>query len=256
MRRLLGRGVLALTLVLALPGAAGAATAASAVTKQDTASTKAFIALQERLDVVTIRSAPAINAAEHAFAAQIRTGCPGVLAHLPKQLSHRQGIAVSGFQTESVLALGINAFAPARRLADRIAARQRRLRFSDPALQWQVRVNGAANAAFFALRPPNLCTDGRQLASSRFTRITPLGRRFVAEGLTLGLSAGGSPSSFVRTMRSYAPAAAAAALTRLPLLQRKLDHVIPIAAQSKALARVLGLGHRSTINFAALGTGS
>jgi hypothetical protein len=256
MKRLLGGGVLALLLALGLSGAAGATTPAPAGTKQDTASTKAFIALQERLDVVTIRSAPAIDAAGQAFAAQIRAGCPGVLAQLPKKLSRRQAIAVTDFLTESFLALDINAFVPARRLADQIAARQRRLRFSDPALQWQVRVNGAANAAYFALRPPDLCTDGRLLESSAFAHITPAGTRFVLAGLTLQLSAGGSPSSLVRTMRSYAPAPAATALTRLPALQRKLDQVIPIAAQSRAIARVLGFRHRLTINFAAPGVGS
>lgn len=254
--RVLGGGAVALGLVLVCAAGAVASIPAPAVARQNTASTKAFIALQERLDVVTISSAPAINAAERRFAAQIRAGCPGVLEHLPNKLSHRQGVAVSGFLTESFLALDIDAFAPTRRLINRIAARQRRLRFSDPALYWQVRVNAAGNAAFFALRPPNLCADGRVLAGSKFTRITPAGRRFVRGGLTLRRSAAVSPSSLVRAMRSYAPVAAATALTRLPALQRKLNHLIPIANQTRALGHVLGLGNRSTINFASPGAGS
>jgi hypothetical protein len=233
-------GVLAAVLVLALPGVAGAATPASG-TKQDTASTKTFIALQERYDIGTTRSAAAINAAEHAFAAQIRAGCPGVLKDLPKKLSHRQVEAASTFVSESFLALDINAFAPLRGLVNRLASQQQRLRFSDPALQWQVHVNGAANAAYFALRPPDLCADARLLASSSFTQVTPAGGQFVRDAGTLAASAAVSPSSLVRAMRPYAPGLTAVALKRLPELQRTLDRKIPIANQFRTLLRVLGL---------------
>ncbi len=149
-----------LVLGLSSPGA-GATAPTSTVSGSDTASTKAFIALQERYDIDTIRSAAAINAAGRAFVAQIRTGCPGVLDHLPKH-AVKAGRAERSWLSciESLAALKINAFAPVRRLVDRIAGQQRRLRFSDPAVQWQVHVNGAANAAYFALRPPpNLCVD-------------------------------------------------------------------------------------------------
>jgi hypothetical protein len=247
MKRVLLAGVFVVTLLL---GAAvvASATPASAVTTRDAASTKAFIALQERYDIDTIRAAPAVNTAEHAFAAHVRAGCLGVLAHLPKKLSNRQSKAMAGFVLESFLALQINAFAPVRTVADRITARQRRLRFSDPALQWQVGVNGAGIAAYFALRPPGLCTDGRLLERSSFTRITSAGTRFVLTGVTLGLSAT-TPSRLVRMMRSYAPAATATALKRLPELQVQLNRAIPIAAQSRALLRILGLKHRSEFDF-------
>src|ERR1700691_2897635 len=109
MKRLLIGGVLAVASVLALSGVGGAATPASAVTKRDTASTKVFIALQEQRDIDAIRSAPAANAAEHVFAAQIGARCPGVLKHLPKKLSDRQGEAMALFVSEAVLALGIDA---------------------------------------------------------------------------------------------------------------------------------------------------
>ena len=254
MKRLL-TAVVAATFVLG-SGVAAAATPASSVKKQDTASTRTFIALQERYDLETIRAAPAINAAEHAFAVHVRTGCPRVLAHLPRKLSNRQGKPVADFVLESLLALDINAFAPVRTVVDRIAARQRRLHFSDPALQWQVRVNGAGNVAYFALRPPDLCTDGRLLERSAFTRITSTGMRFVSAGVTLELAAAATPSSLVRMMRSYAPAAVASALKRLPELQRRLDRAIPISAQSQALLHILGLKHRATINLAPSGMAS
>jgi hypothetical protein len=234
-------GVLAMVLTLALSGVAGAATPAPVPTKQDTASTKAFIALQERYGVGATRSAAAINAAGNAFVAQIRAGCPGVLKDLPKKLSHRQVKAASTFVLESVLSLDINAFAPLRGLTERLAGRQQRLRFSDPALQWQVRVNGAATAAYFALRPPGLCADARLLASSGFARITPAGAQFVHDGGTLDRSATVSPSSLLRAMRSYAPAATAVALKRLPELQHALDRKIPINHEFRTLLRVLGL---------------
>jgi hypothetical protein len=227
-----------LVAVLALSGVAGAA---SAVTRRDTASTTAFIALQERYDIGTTRSAAAINAAEHAFAAQIRASCPGVLKELPKKLSHRQVDAASNFVSESFLALDINAFAPLRGLVNRLAGQQQRLRFSDPALQWQVHVNGAANAAYFALRPPDLCADARLLASSSFTRITPAGAQFVRDAGKLDASAAVSSSSLLRAMRSYAPRATAVALKRLPELHRALDRKIPIASEFRTLLRVLGL---------------
>jgi hypothetical protein len=253
-RQLLG-GVIALAVSLSGVAAADASTPGTAVAKQDMASTKAFIALQERYDIATIRSAPAINAAERVYAGRIRASCSGALTRLPKKLSHRQGIAVARFISESFLALDINAFAPLRTVSDRIAGEQRQLRFSDPALQWQVGIDGAANNAYFALRTPNLCTDGRLLASSAFTRITPAGARFVRDALTLDTSAAVSPSSLVRTMRSYAPAAVAAALKRLPRLQRSLDHAIPIGKQFTTLVRTLGL-RRGSINLATPGSES
>lgn len=248
MKRVLLGGVLVVALVLGVSVVASAMPA-SAVTKQNAASTRTFIALQERYDIDTIRAAPAVNAAEHAFAAQVRDGCPGVLAHLPKKLSKRQSKAVAGFVLESFLALDINAFAPLQTVTDRTAARQRRLPFSDPALQWQVGVNGAGIVAYFALRPPDLCTDGRLLERSTFTRITSAGKRFVLAGVSLQLSTTTTPSRFVRMMRSYAPPAAAIALKRLPELQARLDRAIPIAAQSRALLRMLGLKHRSEPDF-------
>jgi hypothetical protein len=234
-------GVLAVVLVLALSGVAGATPPASVPTKQDTASTKAFIALQERYDIGATRSAAAINAAEHAFVAQIRAGCPGVLKDLPKKLPRRQVQAASTFVFESALSLDIDAFAPLRGLIDRLARQQQRLRFSDPALRWRVHVNGAANAAYFALRPPDLCADARLLASSGFTRITPVGTGFVRDAKTLDTSAAVSPSSLLRAMRSYAPAATAVALKRLPELQHALDRKIPINNEFRTLLRVLGL---------------
>jgi hypothetical protein len=245
-------GVLAAVIVLALSGVAGAATPASVQTKQDAASTKAFIALQERYDIAATRSAAAINAAEHAFAAQIRAGCPGVLKQLPKKLSHRQVEAASTFVFESLLALDINAFAPLRGLVDRLAGQQQRLRFSDPALQWQVHINGAANAAYFALRPPDLCADARLLASSNFTKVTPAGAHFVRGAATLNAWATVSPSSLVRAMRSYAPGPTAVALKRLPELQRTLDRKIPIDNQFRTLLRVLGLSRLAASPQAAL----
>jgi hypothetical protein len=249
-KRLRVSGLLVLAALLVGAATVSASTPASAVTKRDAASTKAFIAAQERYGIVAIRSAPAIITAEDAFAAQIRARCPGVLTHHPNKLSHRQDLAVTDFVTESVLALDINAFAPLQRLINRTAVQQRRLRFSDPALQWQVRVNGAASAAYFALRPPNLCADARSLASSAFTRITSTGTRFVRGALALAVSASVSPSSLVRMMRSYAPAAAAIALKRLPELQRTLDQKLGLGRHTKAVLRALGLLHRKTSNFA------
>jgi hypothetical protein len=251
-----GGGVLAVVLMLALSGVAGAATPAPVPTKQDTASTKAFIALQQRYDIGATRSAAAINAAEHAFAAQIRAGCPGALKGLPKKLSHRQAEAASNFLFESLLALDINAFAPLRGLTERLAGQQQRLRFSAPALQWQVHVNGAATAAYFALRPPDLCADARLLASSGFARITPAGAQFVHDAATLDTSATVSPSSLLRAMRSYAPAATAVALKRLPELQHALDRKIPINHEFRTLLGVLGLARLAASPSARPGVGS
>ena len=86
------------------------------------------------------------------------------------------------FVPESLVAQDINAFAPVRTAVDRIAAQQRRLRFSDPAVQWQVRSMALQTSRTSRCGRPNLCVDGRLLAGSRFTRITSAGERFSAMG--------------------------------------------------------------------------
>jgi hypothetical protein len=221
-KRLLVGGVIALTLVLGFSDA-GAATPVSVTTNQDTASTKAFIALQERYDIATIRAAPAVNGAMDAVVAQANAGCPNALKRVPKKANNHQFGPITHFFEEALLVSHITQLEPVRGLTNSAGEQQRRLRFSDPALQWQVRVGGSALLAYVDLQPPDVCTDGRVLASSHFTKMTAAGTRFVKRASTLFPTAASPPSGPLRLMRPYAPDAVSAALKRLPVLQQMLD---------------------------------
>jgi hypothetical protein len=243
-RAVLGVGLAALMLVFGV--AAGPAVAVDtptpggAVTTQDTASTKAYIALQERYDIVTIRRAPAVNAAEAAVVAQARSGCSNVLKDAPKKLHADQVGPMIHFFTEALLALNIDQLAPLAGLSDRVGDQQQRLRFSDPALQWQVDVDGSALLAYLALRPPDLCAGARVLAASHYTKMTAAGTRFEQDASALFPLAAAAPTSLVRQMRPYAPDAVSVALKRLPELQRTLDHKLAFGRHYEALVRALG----------------
>jgi hypothetical protein len=236
---------------------AGPATAAAPVgTARDAASTKAFIALQERLDIDTIRAAPAINPAEAAVVAQVRSDCPNVLRDVPRKANRHQFGSIVQFLTEALLALNIEQLAPVRAISDRVGHQQQRLRFSNPTLQWQVRVDGSALLAYIELRPPDLCADARVLAASHFAKTTAAGTRFVQDASTLFRFAAAPPSTLVRQMRPYAPNAVSAALKRLPELQGRLDEKLGFGRHLRALLRALGETHLGATSLALAGRAS
>src|ERR1700735_4243236 len=95
-------GVVALLLVLGLSNAgARAAVPASAMTIQDTASTKSYIALHELNDTVAIQKASAVNAGEDAVVAEVRSGCSNVLEAAPRKPKVHQIGPVIYFFTET-----------------------------------------------------------------------------------------------------------------------------------------------------------
>jgi hypothetical protein len=244
--------------VVALVGLSFVGTAAAAVAAnvQDTASTKAFIALQERYDIDTIRAAPAVNAAEHALVAGARSGCSNVLKAAPRKANAHQFGPMVEFFTEALLALNVKQLTPVRGISDRVGDQQRGLRFSDPALQWQVRVDGSALLAYVDLRPPDLCVDARALAASHFTKLTASGTRFVKDAATLFPLAGAPASALLRQMRPYAPAAVAVGLKRLPQLQRTIDQKLAFGRHLRALIRALGDTHLKVTSSALAGVAS
>jgi hypothetical protein len=235
-------GVLVLALVLGVSVVASAMPA-SPVTRQDAASTKAFIGLQELSDNSAIRSASSVNAAENAVVGQGRSGCPNVLKDAPKKPDRHQLQPITQFFTEALLVLDVEQLAPVRGISDRIGREQQRLRFSDPALQWQVDVGGSALLAFVQLRPPDFCTDARMLAATHFTKLTAAGRRFVKEASTLFAQAAADPTDLVRLMRPYAPEAVSVALNRLEALQHTVDHKLAFDRHLRALLRAVGETH-------------
>ncbi len=245
-------GVLAAVLVLALSGVAAAS--GSVGSKQDTASTKAFIALQERYDIDTIRAAASVNAAENAVVVEARSGCPNVLKDAPRKANAHQLGPMFKFFTEALLALDIRQLTPVRGISKRAGDQQLRLRFSDPALQWQVHVDGSALLAYVDLRPPDLCVDARVLAASHFTRVTAVGTRFVKDASALFPLAGDPPSRLARLMRPYAPVPVSAALKRLPVLQRTIDHKLAFTRHLRALLNALGGTHLKATGSALAGT--
>jgi hypothetical protein len=242
-RRLRVGGVIALALILGVPGVAGAAMPASAATTRDAASTKAFIALQERNDIGAIRAATAVNAAETAVVAQAHSECSNVLKGVPSKANAHQFAPITQFFPEALYALNIRQLTPLRGLSERVGHQQQRLRFSDPALQWQVNVGGSALLAYVDLQPPDLCTDARVLATSHFTKVTAAGTRFARAASTLFPLASAAPSQLLRQMRPYAPNAVSVALKRLPELQRTLDHKLAFDRHYRALLRALGERH-------------
>lgn len=250
-------GLLAVTLVLVL-GISGVASAtpASVGTKQDTVSTKAYIALQELSDTSAIRAASSVNAAENAVVGEARTNCPNVLKGVPKKANRRQFRPIAQFLTEALFVLDIKQLAPVRGISDRIGREQQQLQFSDPALQWQVDVGGSALLAFVRLPPPDLCTDARVLAASHFTKLTAAGTRFVKAASTLFPQAAAEPTRLVRLMRPYAPEAVATALKRLAALQHAVDHKLAFNRHLRALLRAVGETHLGVTSSALAGVRS
>ncbi len=87
-------------------------------------------------------------------------------------------------------------------------------------MQFEVGFYASATPAYLALRPPDLCADARALAASNFTKLTPAGNAFWRDLSTLLAPAAVPSATLLPLMRPYAPAAVAAALKRLPVLQR------------------------------------
>jgi hypothetical protein len=220
---------------------AGGATAAPQVTKRDTASTKAFIASAERYDRLESARIPAINARSDAYVAEVSSACPGALAGAPVLGSVRQRVGLLKFHSEVGAALEVDALQPVRSGTDRIAAVQERLRFSDPFVQFEVGFYASATPAYLALTLPDLCAEARALAASDFTKLTPAGNAFWHDLSTLLQPASVPPTTLLPLMRPYAPAAVAAALKRLPVLQRRFDK--PLQLQRHVNAMLSALSH-------------
>ena len=250
MKRLLFGGGVTVTVSLSClaPGAAGASTSATPVTKQDTASTKAFIASAARYDISETKRIPAIVANENAYVTKVSSGCSRALTGAPTHASTKQAVALLKFGTELGATLEIDALQPIRGVTDRIGKLQAHLRFSDPVLQWEVHSYAAATSAYLALRPPDVCADARALAASHYTKLTPEGDAFLQD-VSVVLAPASLPSSaLLPQMRAYAPAAVAQALKRLPALQRRFDKPLALNNHLRALVRsVFGTtGDRST----------
>ena len=226
-----------LTAVIGSGVATAAPTAAPTVARQDTASTKAFIASAERYDVLEAKRIPAINALQNAYLAHVSSACPDALAGAPALGSSLQRVALLKFRTEAGAALEIAALQPVRAVTNQIAAVQERLRFSDPFVQFEVGFYASATPAYLALRPPDLCADARALAASDYTKLTPAGNAFWRDVATLLQPASVPPTKLLPRMRAYAPTAVAAALKRLPVLQRRFDKPLALSTHLTALLR-------------------
>ena len=237
--RRLTRAVVLMAGVLALGVAAGVAVAAPTGTRQDTASTKAFIASAERYDTGEIKRIPAITAREAAFVARVSAACPKVLAGAPTHVSSSQQLALLKFGGEVGAAVEIDALQPVRGLIGRIGTFQQRLRFSDPVLQWAVGVDATATPAYLAIPLPDLCADARALAASQFTKLTPAGKQFVRDASGVLADASAPPATLLRLMRPYAPVAVARALKRLPALQQRFDGPLQLRRHSNAILNAL-----------------
>jgi hypothetical protein len=217
----------------------GTAVAVPVVTRQDTSSTKAFIASSERYARLQAKQIPAINARQDAYVAQVSSGCPGTLTGAPTLGSPQQRVGLLKFRAEAGAALEIDALQPVRAVTERIAIVQERLRFSDPFVQFEVGFYASATPAYLALRPPDLCANARALAASDFTKLTPAGNAFWRELSTLLRPASVPATALLPLMRRYAPTAVASALERLPALQRRFDQPLQLSRHSNAILKAL-----------------
>jgi hypothetical protein len=166
-----------------------------------------------------------------------------VLAGAPTRGSAAQQLALTKFGSELGAALEIDALQPVRGLTRQIGTLQEHLRFSDSVLQWEVGVDASAEPAYLAIPVPDLCADARALAASRFTKLTPVGSRFVQNASAVLFAASAPPAALLRQMRAYAPVAVAAALKRLPVLQRRFDQPLQLTRHANAITHSLfGIG--------------
>jgi hypothetical protein len=222
-----GLAVLAAALMCAVfAGGAGAATGSRATAARDAASTRAFINGELAVMRAELGHESAELAAGKAYVAAVHAECGDVQVNVPRQLSLHQVGGFLNLTFEMAFAYSDRALAPARREIDRIARRQARVRFSDPALQWSVRGSTSALAALLALRSPDLCADVRKASAKGLTAMTPAGHHFVADATTVAAGVG-SPAGLIRKMRPYAPNAVGAGLKRLAALQHRLQRADP-----------------------------
>jgi hypothetical protein len=217
---------------------AGSAAAAMPVAPQDTASTRAFIGGELAIDRATLAHGPAELAAGQAYVASIDGDC-GDVRLLPRKLVLRQTATFLKFIVEVSAAFDDVALTSVRPTIDRIARADEHLRFSDPALEWTVHGSTPALAALLALRPPDICADVRRLQATNFQQITPAGRRFSKDALTL-ITGGSSPGALIRRMRAYAPTAVATGLQRLKTLNHRVARLPVARAEIKLLRKLLG----------------
>ena len=232
MKRLLVGGVLAVALALA--GGASAATGSTAA--RDAASTRAFIGGALGVDRAMLAHGPAELAAGTAYVSSVGD-CQGLPLQLPPKPGPKQTLVFLQFIIEVSVAYDDVTLTSLRPAIDRIARADERLRFSDPTLEWTVHGSTPALAALLALRPPDLCADVQRLTATKFKQITPAGRQFSKDALTLIAGQTGS-GTLIRRMRSYAPAAAATGLRRLKTLNHRVAQR-PVTRLANKLVREL-----------------
>jgi hypothetical protein len=230
---LLGGGVVALGLVLV--GATGASASTSA---RDAASTKAFIGGALGVDRAVLARGPAELAAGTAYVASVGD-CEGLPLRLPPKLGTKQTLVFLRLVIEVSVAYDDVTLTSVRPAIDQIAHADERLRFSDPELEWTVHGSTPALAALLALKPPDVCADVQRLTATKFKQLTPAGRQFSKDALTLIAGESGS-GTLIRRMRSYAPAAVATGLQRLKTLNRRVAQLPVTRVANKLLRELFG----------------
>jgi hypothetical protein len=234
-RVLAGLATLGGSLTLAFTGVASARTTAA----RDAASTRAFIGSELGIDRAMLAHGPAELAAGRAYLTSVRAECGSLRVHVPRKPGAKGFLRFFGFAIEVVVAYEDKTVAPARPEIDRIGRLQAGLRFSDPTLQWSVHSSTSALPAMLALKPPDICADARRLAATKFKQMTPAGREFSTDALTLVAGQTGEPG-LLHKMRPYAPATVATGLQRLNSLDRRVTHLPAIRLAGKLFRELFG----------------
>jgi len=83
------------------------------------------------------------------------------------------------------------------------------------------------------------CADARRLKATKLEEMTPAGRRFSRDALTL-IARESAPGALIRRMRPYAPAAVATGLQRLKTLNHRVAQLPVARVEYKLLRQLFG----------------
>ncbi len=169
-----------LLLVTLAAMACSGAPAVARVTASDAAATHAYLEARIALRRAEAATAPAELKAIAALEAQVKTGCPGVLAGAPPHVKGEKTNESQHEVSEELLSVGFGAGGHVQHPADaRFAKTVRHLRWSNPKLTRLLRSLATEQAEQSAIPLPELCPDMKFWVASRYTAVSAGTKRFL-----------------------------------------------------------------------------
>jgi hypothetical protein len=168
-----------LLITLAMMVCSGAP-AVARVTASDAAATHAYLEARIALRRAGAATAPAELKAIAALEAQVKAGCPGVLAGAPPHVKGEKTNESQHEVSEELLSVGFGAGGHVQHPADaRFAKTVRRLRWSNPKLTRLLRSLATEQAEQSAITLPELCPDMKFWVASGYTEVSAGTKRFL-----------------------------------------------------------------------------